>query len=204
MNRILVVLYAALLAMLVTAGAASAEPLSTEAALEDRVMGNADAPITIIEYASLTCPHCAAFHKETLPKVKAEWIETGKAKLIYRDYPTGPVAVSLAASMVARCAPQDRYFAFLGALFDTQKNWATSPDPIGALAKVAQLGGMPRADVDKCLEDEALLDGIRQRALDGRMEYGIESTPSFVVNGKVIHGNMAYADFADILEQAGK
>jgi len=204
LSRILAILHAASLATLIAVSAASAEPLSTEAALEDRVMGNADAPVTIIEYASLTCPHCAAFHKETLPKVKAEWIETGKAKLIYRDYPTGPVAVSLAASMIARCAPEDRYFAFLGALFDTQKNWATSPDPIGALAKVAQLGGMPRADVDKCLEDEALLDGIRERALDGQMEFGIESTPSFVVNGRVVRGNLAYADFADILEQAGK
>lgn len=204
MTRIVVVLHAALLAMLLTAGVANAEPLSTEAALEDRVMGNPDAPVTIIEYASLTCPHCAAFHKETLPKVKAEWIDTGKAKLIYRDYPTGPVAVSLAASMVARCAPKDRYFAFLGALFDTQKNWVTSPDPIGALAKVAQLGGMPRADVDKCLQDEKLLDGIRERSLDGQMEYGIESTPSFVINGKVIKGNMSYADFADVLEQAAK
>lgn len=204
MSRIPVILRVASLAMLVAVGAASAEPLSTEAALEDRVMGNADAPITIIEYASLTCPHCAAFHRDTLPKVKAEWIETGKAKLIYRDFPTEPAAVSLAASMIARCAPKERYFAFLGALFETQRNWATSPDPIGALAKVAQLGGMPRADVDKCLEDEALLDGILERRDDGQLEFGIESTPSFVVNGRVIRGNMAYADFADILEQAGK
>lgn len=189
--------------MLIAAGA-SAEPLSTEAALEDRVLGNADAPITIIEYASLTCPHCATFHRETLPQVKSEWIETGKAKLIYRDFPTGPVAVSMAASMIARCAPQDRYFAFLAALFQTQENWVKSPDPIDALAKVAQLGGMARQDVEKCLEDEALLDGIRDRALDSKLEYGIESTPSFVVNGRVIRGSMAYDDFADILEQAGK
>lgn len=167
-------------------------------------MGDADAPVTIIEYASLTCPHCATFHRETLPQVKSEWIETGKARLIYRDYPTSPTAVSLAASMIARCAPQERYFAFLGALFETQKNWAVSPDPIDALAKVAQLGGMPREDVDKCLDDEALLDGLRERALDARMEFGIESTPSFVINGKVVRGNMSYDDFADLLEQAGQ
>lgn len=203
MTRTFVILHATLLAMFVAAGA-GAEPLPTEAALEDRVMGNADAPITIIEYASLTCPHCAAFHRDTLPKVKAEWIETGKAKLIYRDFPTNPIGASFAASMIARCAPQDRYFAFLGALFQTQQNWATAPDPTDALAKVAQLGGMSREDVDKCLEDEALLDGLRERTLDGKMEYGIETTPSFVVNGRVVRGNMAYDDFADILEQAGK
>lgn len=203
MTRIVTVFSAALLAVLAVAGV-KAEPLPTEAALEDRVMGDADAPVTIIEYASLTCPHCATFHRETLPQVKSEWIETGKARLIYRDYPTSPTAVSLAASMIARCAPQERYFAFLGALFETQKNWAVSPDPIDALAKVAQLGGMPREDVDKCLDDEALLDGLRERALDARMEFGIESTPSFVINGKVVRGNMSYDDFADLLEQAGQ
>ena len=203
MTRIVTVFSAALLAVLAVAGV-KAEPLPTEAALEDRVMGDADAPVTIIEYASLTCPHCATFHRETLPQVKSEWIETGKARLIYRDYPTSPTAVSLAASMIARCAPQERYFAFLGALFETQKNWAVSPDPIDALAKVAQLGGMPREDVDKCLDNEALLDGLRERALDARMEFGIESTPSFVINGKVVRGNMSYDDFADLLEQAGQ
>lgn len=203
MTRIVTVVSAALLAVLVAAGG-NAEPLSTEAALEDRVMGEADAPVTIIEYASLTCPHCATFHRETLPQVKSEWIETGKARLIYRDFPTSPTAVSLAASMIARCAPRERYFAFLGALFETQKNWAVSPDPIDALAKVAQLGGMPREDVDKCLDDEALLDGLRERALDARTEFGIESTPSFVINGKVVRGNMSYDDFADLLEQAGQ
>jgi len=203
LTRIVTVFSAALLAVLAVAGV-KAEPLPTEAALEDRVMGDADAPVTIIEYASLTCPHCATFHRETLPQVKSEWIETGKARLIYRDYPTSPTAVSLAASMIARCAPQERYFAFLGALFETQKNWAVSPDPIDALAKVAQLGGMPREDVDKCLDNEALLDGLRERALDARMEFGIESTPSFVINGKVVRGNMSYDDFADLLEQAGQ
>lgn len=203
MTRIFFSLHAALLVLLV-AGGANAEPLSTEAALEERVLGKADAPITIIEYASLTCPHCATFHQETLPKVKSEWIETGKAKLVYRDFPTSPVGVSFAASMLARCAPQDQYFAFLSALFQTQKNWATNPDPVGALAKVAQLGGMSRADVDKCLENEALLDGIRDRAMDGKLEFDIESTPSFVVNGRVIKGGMAYDDFADILKQAEK
>lgn len=203
MIRLLTFTPAALLAVLVVT-AASAEPLPTEAALEERVLGDPDAALTIIEYASLTCPHCAHFHRDTLPELKANWIDTGRAKLIYRDYPTSPVAVSLAASMIARCAPKDRYFVFLGALYQTQENWASSGNPIDALAKVAQLGGMPRADVDKCLEDEGLLEGIRDRALDARMQYGIESTPSFVVNGQVVRGNLDYDDFADILEKAAK
>ena len=192
------------LAALAFAAAVQAEPLPTDEALKERIMGNAEAPVTIIEYASLTCPHCADFHAGTLPQIKKEWIETGRAKLVYRDFPTSPVALAVYAAMVARCAPEDRYFKFLEVLYKQQRNWTGSPDPMKALAQLARLGGMSQADFDACTQNEALFKGIRERALDGQIEFDIESTPSFVVNGRVIKGGMDYADFKDILEDAAK
>ena len=190
------------LAALAFAAAAHAEPLPTEQALKDRIMGDPEAPITIIEYASLTCPHCADFHAETLPQVKKEWIDTGRAKLVYRDYPLDKHAAS--AAQIARCAPESRYFAFLNAFFVQQRNWARSEDPVRVLTQLAALGGMSKGDVDACLANNALQDGILQMRLDGQMEFDIKSTPSFVVNGRVIHGGMGYADFKDVLEGAAK
>lgn len=193
-------LAAALSTALMIATGAGAAPLSTEEALSERVMGNADAPITIIEYASLTCPHCASFHKEILPKLKSEWIDTGKAKLIYRDFPTSPVGPSLAASMIARCVAKDRYFTFLDAFYRAQKTWVNNPNPTAALGQMARLGGMSEADFDQCLKNEALLTGIRQRAQQGNTEFGVQSTPSLVINGRLYPGNRSYDDLADILE----
>ena len=192
---------AALIAGVLLPSFASADILSIEEAMQDRVIGNAEAPITIIEYASLTCPHCATFHAETLPQIKKEWIETGKAKLIYRDFPLDKYAAS--AAMIARCAPEDKYFIFLNAFFAQQKNWSRADDPVTVLTQLAGLGGMSKDDVDACLANEELQDAILQMRLDGQMEYGINSTPSFVINGKMIN-NLPYEDFKDILEDAAK
>ena len=192
---------AALLAILWMPAAAQAEILSTEEALADRVIGDPAAPMTIIEYASLTCPHCADFHTETLPQLKKEWIENGKAKLIYRDFPLDKYAA--AAAQIARCAPQDKYFVFLNAFYAQQQTWARSNDPLKTLTQLAALGGMSQADVDACLANEELRDGILQMRLDGQMEYDINSTPSFVVNGKKV-SNLPYDDFKEILEEAAK
>lgn len=181
-----------------------AEPLPTEQAMQERVLGNQDAPITIIEYASLTCPHCGKFHNDVLPKLKTDWIDKGKAKLVYRDFPTAPVALASYAAMVARCAPEDSYFKFLEVFFKQQRSWTSSADPMKSLARLARLGGMSQEDFDACTQNEALFTGIRERALDGQMEFGIESTPSFVINGKVVRGGMSYEDFNDLLEDAAK
>jgi len=179
----------------------SAEILSTEEALKDRVIGDPAAPITIIEYASLTCPHCASFHADTLPKLEKDWIETGKAKLIYRDYPLDRYAAS--ASMIARCAPTDKYFTFLNAFFAQQKTWSRADNPVKVLTQLAGLGGMSKEDVDACLANEALQDGILQMRLEGQMEYDINSTPSFVIDGKKV-ANLPYEDINELLENAAK
>lgn len=186
----------ALVAALFTAGTAGAQEYPI-----DKVMGKPDAPITIIEYASLTCPHCARFATTTMPKIKAEWIDTGKAKLIYRDLPTEPAAVSVGASMIAHCAPN--YFGVLSLLFEQQEQWMRSSSPLAAIKKLVRLAGMTEDKVDACLKDQGLANAIQARAQDGGSKYGISSTPSFVVNGKLV-GALPYEEFDKILKAASK
>jgi protein-disulfide isomerase len=194
-------LAAALLALVFVPAVAYGEILSTEEALKERIMGDPNAPITIIEYASLTCPHCANFHAQTLPQLKKDWIDTGKAKLIYRDYPLDKYAAQ--ASMIARCAPADKYFTFIGAFFAQQRNWARADDPVKVLTQLAGLGGMSQEDVAACLANNDLADGILQMRLEGQMEFDVNSTPSFVINGKKVT-NLPYPDLNDLLEDAAK
>jgi len=170
--------------------------------LGDRVMGHADAPVTIEEFSSLTCPHCAAFHRETLPKIKKEYIETGKVKLIYRDFPLG--ALAMAAAMVARCGKPDRYFGFLEVLFRGQQSWATSEDPRKELGRVARFANIGKAEFEACLENEALLKGIQGLADDAETRFGIESTPTFLINGVKVAGPLPFEDFQTVIEEALK
>lgn len=170
----------------------------------DQVLGKADAPITIIEYASTTCGHCATFHKQTLPEVKKNWIDTGKAKLIYRDFPTGPAGLSLGASMIAHCAGPERYFGVLGLIMENQDKWLGSKDPLDTLKKTVRLAGLTGADVDACLQRQDLFDGIQKRAEHGHETFKVDSTPSFVVNGKLVVGALPYAEFNKILTEAAK
>jgi len=188
-------------ALLLTAAfAATAKPLGTEEALKERVLGDPKAAITIIEYSSLGCPHCAKFHKETFPDVKKNYIDTGKAKLIYRDYPIGGAAY--AAAMMARCAPPARYFQFIDVLFNSQETWAASKAPRSALARIGKLGGMSEADFDACLKNEALFNGIQKVQLEGQEKFGVKATPTFIVNGQVISGAQPYAEFRKVLDKA--
>jgi protein-disulfide isomerase len=165
----------------------------------DEVIGKADAPITIIEYSSLTCPHCAKFHAETFPKVKAEWIDTGKAKLVFRDLPWDPLAQ--ATAMISHCSG-DRYFAFINTFFRTQEQWARNPQPLTAIKTIAKLGGMNEDQVDKCIADSGLLNEINARKDDGMKRFNVESTPSFIINGKLYSGDMTYDEFAKLLAAA--
>ena len=167
---------------------------------DDVFLGKADAPVTIFEYASLTCPHCAAFDTETLPKLKTEWIDPGKAKLVFRDYPLDQSA--LKAAILARCAPPDRLFNFLDVLFRSQMNWAAGGDPTQALSRIARLGGIGEAEFTKCMADQKLADRIVASRLVGQDQYGIESTPTFFVNGKKVVGALPYEQFENVLTVA--
>lgn len=168
----------------------------------DQVLGKADAPITIVEYASTTCPHCATFHKGTLPEVKKNWIETGKAKLIYRDFPTGPAGLSIGASMIAHCAGPERYFGVLGLIMEGQDKWMRSDNPLDVLKKMVRLAGMTGDDVDACLKRQDLANAIQSRAQDGGKKHGVQSTPSFLINGKLVEGALPYAEFDKALKAA--
>jgi len=170
----------------------------------DEIMGKPDAPITIIEYASLTCPHCADFAEKTLPQIKKDWIDTGKAKLIFRDFPTAPGQLALAAAMISHCSgDSQRYFTFLDAFYHSQRNWIQASNPLEALKGIARFGGMSPDQVDKCLQDRNLLDQINARVGDAETRYNVDSTPSFIVNGKLIgSGFMTYDEFAKSLNAA--
>jgi protein-disulfide isomerase len=165
---------------------ASAQSASPQLSPDDRILGKADAPVTIFEYASLTCPHCADFEKEVLPKIKADWIDTGKAKLVFRDFPLDGSA--LKAAMVARCAPPERFYGFIDVLFAQQRSWATGGDPAPVLERLAKLGGMGIDKFDACMKDDALQNKILAGRLAAANDYKVESTPTFFINGKTVVG----------------
>ncbi len=147
----------------------------------DRVLGKADAPITIVEYASFTCSHCATFATKVLPQIKKDWVETGKAKLIYRDFPLDRVAYD--ASLLSRAVAAERYFAFIDALFSQQEKWATAADPRVALSQLARLAGLGSVEIEAAFNNKAVGDAILAERLDGAEKLGVDSTPTLFVNG---------------------
>ncbi len=181
-------------------GAAQAQGVSDM--LAEKVLGKADAPVTMIEYASLSCPHCREFHEKTLPQIKEKYIDTGKVKLIFRDFPLGQRA--LAAHMVASCAGPVRYFAMVSILFRDQATWSQAPDGLAAIQASARKGGMSPAQVDSCLRNEELLQGIQKTAEAGNRDHGVDATPFFVVAGEKVSGAQNFKVFEDIIERALK
>lgn len=160
---------------------------------DDRILGAADAPVTIIEYSSLTCPHCASFHSATLPQVKTNWIDTGRARLVYRHYPLDRLALRAAAA--ANCIEGDGFFGFLDVLFNNQQQWSRNPDPLGALQRFAGLAGLSPEAFEACVADEATITRILEIQTDGRDTYEVASTPSFVINGRRVVGARSYEEF---------
>ena len=160
---------------------------------DDRILGNADAPITIIEYASLTCPHCAHFANEVLPELKKKWIDTGKVRLVLRDYPLDQPA--LGAAMIARCAPPDRFYAFIDTFFAAQDKWVMSRDYVEALSQLARLGGMSQEDFNACLKNAALENKIVEGRLVATKELDVNATPTFFINGAKFTGAPTVEEF---------
>ena len=143
--------------------------------LSERVLGDPNAPITILEYSSLTCPHCAAFHANTLPQLKKDYIDTGKVKLVFRDFPFDRAA--LQASMLARCSNPERYFGFLDVLFKSQNKWAGASDPAQALAQTGKLAGVGDQQFKECLANEALANKLIERRLEAEQKYQVAVHP---------------------------
>jgi protein-disulfide isomerase len=148
----------------------------------DRVMGNREtAQAILIEYASLSCPHCANFHKTILPSLKTDWVDTGKLLYVYRDFPLN--APALWGSMVANCLQGDRYFAFLNLLFQNQDSWLAASDVAAALRQYAQVAGMDDATFDTCINDASEIDRIVAGVEYAQATYGVDSTPAVILNG---------------------
>lgn len=186
------------------AAAAPAAALAQGAAdprLAQRSTGQATAPVTVIEFFSLTCGHCAAFHNQVWPQVKLELVNTGRIRMVWRDFPLDGVA--LAAAAIARALPEERYEAFIGTLFQTQDRWAFAQGrQIDELARIAALAGMDRARFDAALADEALRRGILEQRVAAEREFQIRATPSFAFNGRMHSGNLPFAQFARLVQDA--
>lgn len=151
--------------------------------LPDLVMGNADAPITVVEYASMTCGHCAAFHTKVLPTIKEKYVDTGKVRLVFREFPLDNLAAG--ASMLARCAGDGKTFPLISALFGKQDDWAfVRTNPVPELFKVAKQAGFTQESFDKCLTDQKLLEDISAIRTRASETFGVSSTPTFFINGK--------------------
>jgi protein-disulfide isomerase len=187
-----------LITLLLPVAAAALPPL--DAMLAERSLGSPDAKVTVVEYSSLTCPHCADLHREILPQIKTEYIDKGLVRWVLRDFPLDGRA--MAAAMVARCVPQDRYFGFIEMLFRDQQAWARGNDPLADIKVRAQLAGLAPAEVDACLADKQLLQGIQQRAQEGQQRDGISSTPSFRIDGRTVSGVRSFADLKAPIEEA--
>ncbi len=188
------------LTLLLAAPPAAAGNAPLAEAVAEMVMGRDDAPVTMIEYSSLACSHCAAFHRDVLPKINENYIGPGKVRLVYRDFPLGGLALS--AAMVARCGGREKYFGFIEVLFRSQAQWARSDNPRRDLARVARFGGISQKDFDACLVNEPLLANIRERAADAQQKFGIDSTPTFIIEGERIVGARPFEEFRDVIEKA--
>ena len=165
---------------------------------DDYQLGKPDAPITIIEYASLTCPHCATFETEVLPQLKAAYVDTGKVRFVYRDFPLDRVA--LTASVIARCAGRERFFGYIDAFFASQQNWARAQNPVEALGRIARLGGMSDAEIDACIKDQKTVDTVLAQRLEGEKTYKIQSTPTLFINGDRYSGGLRFDELKRVLD----
>ena len=156
---------------------------------DDMTLGNPNAKVTVIEYASASCPHCAHFNNEVFPAFKAKYIDTGRVHYVFREFLTAPAEVAAASFLIARCAGRDKYFSVLDTVFRGQAQMYQSGDIKGALLHAAEGAGMTEAQVDACLTNEAAGDALSARVRRYAKENGIDSTPTFVINGKKMDPN---------------
>ncbi len=181
---------------------ADATPVVTDQKLAatDMVLGDPNAKVTLIEYASVTCPHCAVFNEQVMPAIKEKYIATGKVKLVFREFPTAPANYSLIGSVLARCAADkagpEAYFLVTDALFRGQQNWIKD-NPKAELVKIVAQAGMDEAAVDTCLQRKELVEVINNNAKEGMEKYDVQGTPSFILNGE----KMAYKTKEDFEQQ---
>jgi protein-disulfide isomerase len=178
-------------------GTVDAAKLLEAGPLPEKVLGKDDAPVTIVEYASMTCPHCAHFHETTLPELKTKYIDTGKARLIFREFPFDPRAE--AGFMLARCS-NDNYFAMVDVLFKQQESWAGVQDAKTALLQISKLAGFSQESFEACLTDQKLLEDVRAVRERGSNDFGVDSTPTFFINGNRYPGALSIDEMSAIID----
>ncbi|HIA60788.1 MAG TPA: DsbA family protein [Pelagibacterales bacterium] len=180
-------------------------PISANTVLEvtedDFVVGDKNAPVTIIEYASLSCSHCADFHNNTLEDLIKEYVDTGKARIVFRDFPFNYPA--LLGSMVLRCIPEDVRYDYMNALFQLQQKWVVRENAKSTqeLYKIMQSGGMTKEEFETCTNNVELENTILQALIAAQNEFNIQSTPSFLINGNLVEGNKSIKEFRQIIDK---
>jgi len=190
-RRAFVALASALALPLGASVALAAEPLP------DKVLGNPDAPVEIIEYASMTCPHCASFHETVFPALKEEYIDTGKVRFVLREFPFDPLAA--AVFMLARCS-DDKYYDVVDLFFETQRQWAVREGALKEIRALAKQAGFSDEAFQKCLTDQQLLDGINAVKDRGASEFGVNATPTILIDGTKLEGPRNIEAFREVID----
>lgn len=198
LSRRNLLLGAALIALAPPALAAAKPDLSDVASAQDgdMTMGKDDAKVTLVEYASASCPHCAAFYKDVFPKLKADYIDTGKIRFIFREFPHNQQA--LAAFMLARCSPKEKYFPLIDVFLTTQETWV--PNAQVGLANIAKQTGMSQVDFDACLKNQSVATAILAVREKATTKYGVDSIPTFFLNGQAYRGETSYDDLKKAID----
>ncbi len=169
--------------------------------LPEMSWGRTDAPVTIVEYASLTCPHCRNFHRTTFPEVKSRLIDTGRVRFILREFPIGKTSGN--ATIALRCAPPDKYLELYGKFMEQQASWVSQEVRLDAIYAVAQQVGMTRPQFDACLQNQGMIENLKWIKDRGR-KLGIVGTPNFFIGNKLIKKELTFAEIADYVEQASR
>ncbi len=167
-------------------------------ALTEHVMGDPKAPVTIVEYASLTCSHCAPYHGEVFPIIKEKYIDTGKVRYIFREFPLD--AVSAAAFMLVRCSPEENFFDMTSSMFSQQRSWAFTDDPYSSLIKLAKQFGFNKGTFDACISNQKILDDITAIRERGHKEFGVSGTPTFFIEGERHVGAMSAEEMSTMID----
>jgi protein-disulfide isomerase len=166
--------------------------------LKEMALGDENAPVTVVEYMSMTCPHCASFHEDNFKPLVEKYVDTGKVRFILREFPFDPRAA--AAIMLARCAPENQFFPMVDVMFKQQRSWATAQDGRAALLQIARLAGFTQESFEACLTNQKLLDDVNAVRTKAANEFGVQSTPTFIINGKRYPGNMSVETMSAIID----
>jgi protein-disulfide isomerase len=184
-----------------SAPAPAAAQEAETAEVTEMTMGDPEAPVEVIEYASYTCPHCATFHENVLPRLKEDYVDTGKVHFIYREVYFDKYGMW--ASMLARCGGEERFFGITELIYDAQSSWSRAGSDVAVadeLRRIGRLAGLGEEQVEACLSDADKLRALVAWYQENATEHGIQATPSFVIDGET-YSNMSYADFSEILDE---